>query len=284
MTSAVKNIVACLVVLAVAAVLALAVGHRGLETPLLMFMAVAFGLQVAAFVPSYAAKTEGYYDLTGSISYISVVVFALLWVGRFDVRSLLVAAMVGLWALRLGSFLFLRIRRAGSDSRFDEIKLDGWRFLMVWLLQGLWISVTLLPVFMVMLLPAEPLSWWAAAGVLIWQAGFLLEIVADEQKRQFRKDNDSGSFITSGVWAWSRHPNYCGEIVLWFGLSLIAVPLLHGWHWLALVSPLFVFVLLTKISGVNLLEAAAERRWGDNPAYRDYVRRTPVLWPRPPRY
>lgn len=284
MTSAISKIAACFAVVAVAGGLALAVGRGGHESALLSFMAVAFGLQIVAFVPSYLAGTERYYDLTGSFSYIAVVLFALIWAGRFDERSLLVCVMVILWALRLGSFLFLRIRQAGRDSRFDDIKTDGWRFLLVWLLQGLWISITLLPVLMIILLPAAPLSWWAIAGVLIWQAGFLLEIVADEQKRQFRNKRHREAFISSGVWAWSRHPNYCGEIVLWFGMALIAVPLLHGWHWSALVSPLFVWLLLTRISGVNLLEGAAERRWGDIPAYRDYVRRTPVLWPRPRRH
>ena len=114
--------------------------------------------------------------------------------------------------------------------------------------------------------------------------GFSIEIVADRQKSAFRADPaNAGRFISSGLWAWSRHPNYFGEIVLWFGIAILAWPALAGWQLATLVSPLFVYVLLTKGSGIPPLETRAEERWGDDPAYRAYVERTPVLWPRPPR-
>jgi steroid 5-alpha reductase family enzyme len=108
--------------------------------------------------------------------------------------------------------------------------------------------------------------------------------VADRQKRRFRADpNNRERFIQSGLWAWSRHPNYVGEITLWVGIAFIALPVLAGWQYVTLVSPVFVYVLLTRISGVPLLEDRSEKKWGGNPEYRAYRDRTPVLFPRPSR-
>ncbi|MCB0954424.1 MAG: DUF1295 domain-containing protein, partial [Microthrixaceae bacterium] len=130
----------------------------------------------------------------------------------------------------------------------------------------------------------EPLAWWWLAGAALWTAGFVLESVADLQKSRFRADESNrGDFITSGVWAWSRHPNYLGEIMLWTGVALIALPALQGWQFVTLISPLFVFVLLRYISGIPLLERSARRRWGDDPRWLAYQRNTPMLLPRRPR-
>ena len=114
--------------------------------------------------------------------------------------------------------------------------------------------------------------------------GFAFEVVADEQKRRFRKDGaNSNRFIQSGLWAWSQHPNYFGEILLWVGIAVIAFPVLQGWQYATLISPLFVWLLLTKISGVRMLDASAKRRWGEDTDYQKYRETTPTLIPRPPR-
>jgi steroid 5-alpha reductase family enzyme len=129
--------------------------------------------------------------------------------------------------------------------------------------------------------PFGVLGW---LGFALWLVGFLFEAVADDQKRRFRANPaNEGRFITSGLWAWSRHPNYFGEITLWFGIALIALPALSGWQHATLISPVFVYLLLTRISGIPLLEARAKKRWGDEPAFREYKARTPVLFPRPPK-
>jgi steroid 5-alpha reductase family enzyme len=247
--------------------------------------AFAFLVQWAVFVPSYLAQTEHYFDLTGSLTYLSLALGIPIVVGTADGRTLLLSALVAIWAMRLGSFLFLRVKAQGSDGRFDELKPSFWRFLMTWTLQGLWVSLTLAAALAAMTSTERPpfgvLGW---LGFALWLVGFLFEAVADDQKRRFRANPaNEGRFITSGLWAWSRHPNYFGEITLWFGIALIALPALSGWQHATLISPVFVYLLLTRISGIPLLEARAKKRWGDEPAFREYKARTPVLFPRPPK-
>ncbi|MFT5151832.1 MAG: steroid 5-alpha reductase family enzyme [Planctomycetota bacterium] len=253
---------------------------------LLLCAALAFALNWACFFPAYAARTERYYDLVGSATHLSLVGCATL-LAEPDPRGWLLAGLAAVWALRLGSFLFLRIHRAGSDRRFDEVKQDFGQFLIAWTLQALWVFLTLccaLAAITITSAEPQPLGVWAVVGGLVWALGFGVEVAADRQKSVFRKDPaNAGRFISSGLWAWSRHPNYCGEIVLWVGVAVIALPALSGWQYVTLVSPLFVYVLLTSISGVPPLEKRAEEKWGDDPEYRTYVERTPVLWLRPPR-
>lgn len=245
---------------------------------------LAFGINWVAFVPAYLGRTERFYDLTGTLSYLSVMALALL-AGSGSTLSILLAVLVAVWAVRLGTFLVLRIRKDGSDGRFDAIKVDPLRFLMSWTLQGLWVLLTAGAALAAMTTEADAeLGPLTAAGLVVWTVGFAIEATADAQKRAFRRDPaNRGRFIRSGLWAWSRHPNYFGEITLWVGIALIALPALSGWQLLTLVSPLFVTVLLTRISGVPLLEARGRKAWGDEPEYREYVAHTPVLVPRPPR-
>jgi steroid 5-alpha reductase family enzyme len=244
---------------------------------------LAYAVQWVAFIPAYVFQTEAFYDLTGSITYLSVVALAVTVSG--DDRALLLAALIAIWALRLGSFLFLRIRKDGGDSRFTSIKPQFFRFLMFWTIQGLWVVMTAAAALAAMTSGSvEPLGPIAAVGVALWLAGFAFEVVADHQKRVFRRDPaNRGKFIRSGLWAWSRHPNYAGEIVLWCGIALIALPALSGWQYAALISPVFVYILLTRVSGIPPLEGQARHRWGDDPAYIAYRDSTPILWPRPPR-
>lgn len=247
--------------------------------------AIAYVINWIVFIPSSRAKTEKYYDLTGSITYLSVIGAALVLSSDLDARALIAAAMVTVWALRLGTFLFRRVRRDGKDGRFDEIKMDPLRFFMAWTLQGLWVLLTVAcALAIVTASEREDIEWVAIVGIVVWLAGFAIEVVADRQKSTFRRDSSNdGRFITTGLWAWSRHPNYFGEIALWTGMAIMAIPILSSWRWVLLISPIFVTVLLTRISGIPMLEARAEKRWGDDPEFRAYTDSTSVLIPRPPK-
>jgi steroid 5-alpha reductase family enzyme len=246
---------------------------------------LAFVLNWAAFVPAYWFQTERYYDLTGSFTYVSLVGVGLALSGRQDARALILAGLVVVWATRLGGFLFTRISLDGSDGRFDVLKPSLPRFLMAWTLQGLWVLFTLSCALAAITTSRPvPLGVLALIGMLVWATGSAIEVMADGQKRRFRADPaNHGRFIQSGIWAWSRHPNYFGEITLWLGIALIAFPALSGWQHVTLISPVFVYILLTRISGVPLLESRAKKRWGDEPEYRAYKARTPSVFPRPPK-
>ena len=164
------------------------------------------------------------------------------------------------------------------------LKPDFARFLLTWTLQGLWVFLTVsCALAAITAAAAQPLGALAALGTAVWIAGFAIETIADRQKAVFRADPaNRDRFISTGLWAWSRHPNYCGEILLWIGVALIALPALSGWSLVTLISPLFVYLLLTRISGIPLLESRSQAKWGDSPDYQAYKARTPVLWLRPP--
>lgn len=246
---------------------------------------LAYAVNWLVFVPSNAAQTEKYYDLTGSVTYISVTLVAVLLSADLDARALIVAAMVVVWAARLGTFLYRRISRDSKDDRFDKIKTDPLRFFMTWTIQGLWVLFTAAAAWAIITSEArQDLGWVAFVGIAIWLAGFTIEVAADRQKSAFKQDpSNQGKYISSGLWAWSRHPNYFGEIMLWTGVAIIALPILSGWRWAVLISPVFVYLLITRISGVPMLEKKADERWGGQPDYERYKAATPELVLRPPR-
>jgi len=240
---------------------------------------LAFLVQWVVFVPSWFGHTEHFFDLTGSLTYLAVVALTLVTRGSVTPYSLLVAAMVAVWALRLGAFLTTRVRAAGSDTRFAAMKYRFAWFLMTWTLQGLWVLLTAAAALAAITSPEDrQVDALVLLGAAIWVFGFGIEVTADEQKRRFRaRPENLNRFIATGLWAKSRHPNYVGEILLWFGVSVAAFPALSGWSMVTLVSPFFVWLLLTRVSGVPLLEASADRRWAGDPEYEAYKVATPTL-------
>ena len=241
------------------------VGSSGLPVFALTAL-IAFGMQWLGFAAAYALQTEKFFDLTGAITYVSVTLLAVLLSPKADARTLLLMILVFVWAGRLGTFLFLRVLKAGKDARFDELKPSFPRFLNTWTLQGLWITLTAAAALAAISngnrQPMGVLGW---LGLLVWLVGFGFEAIADAQKSRWRaQPENKGKFIDVGLWSRSRHPNYFGEIVLWIGVALIAAPVLQGWQWVTLISPVFVTLLLTKVSGVPMLEKRSDEKWGGN--------------------
>ncbi len=243
---------------------------------------LAFLIQWLAFIPAYLLQTEKFFDLTGSITYISVTIIAFFFSTGVDGRSILLLVLVVIWATRLGTFLFRRIKKAGKDDRFDELKPSFIRFLNVWTIQGLWVTFTMAAALVAITTTTrKELDLFAIIGFLVWVFGFTIEIIADSQKGRFSANPENkGKFIQTGLWSRSRHPNYFGEIMLWVGVAVIALPVLQGWQWVALISPVFVTLLITRVSGVPLLENKADKKWGGQEDYEAYKKRTPVLIPR----
>ena len=277
-----------IVVSLIIAVLILTAGSQGSVSfggyPLFALCgSIGFALHWAVFVPSYAFKTEHYFDLTGSLSYITTVAAAIVLNPSLDLRDLIICAMITVWALRLGSFLFWRIKKDGQDKRFIVMKTKFTWFLMTWTIGGLWVLVTMAAGLAALTsnITAE-LGLISYLGIALWLFGFIVEVTADNQKTEFRKNPDNRNrFITTGVWSWSQHANYFGEITLWFGLALVALPVLSGWQLATLISPVFVYFLLTKVSGIPLLDRLAKQKWGTNSDSLTYTQATSklLLWP-----
>ena len=284
----IRSVIAIIIIMLVAAGLAFAGSQGGYVVsgiPLFaLCVALAFIINWIAFIPAYIWRTEKFFDLTGSITYIAVTAVAVFLSPTVDGRSWLLLGMISIWAIRLGSFLFLRIRAAGEDRRFREIKQSFARFLATWTIQGLWVSFSIAAALAAITSEYRlDLGIFALIGFLVWLLGFGFEVIADRQKSQFKANPaNEGKFISTGLWSWSRHPNYFGEIILWIGVAIIALPILQGWQWITLISPIFITLLLTRISGIPMLEKRADEKWGGQEDYETYKASTSVLIPRPP--
>ncbi|MEI6290895.1 MAG: DUF1295 domain-containing protein, partial [Chloroflexota bacterium] len=242
----IKAIVVLLILIIIGVLFAMAGSQGGSQyagLPLFaLLVGFAFLIQWLVFIPSYLRQTEKFFDLTGSLTYISMATSALLLTPGADARSYLLWALVLIWAIRLGTFLFGRIKKAGRDDRFDEIKPDFLRFLTVWTIQALWVIFTIAAALIAITAAGkQELDLFAILGLVIWLIGFSIEVTADSQKSRFSADPaNKGRFIRTGLWSRSRHPNYFGEILLWVGITVIALPVFQGWQWAALISPVFV--------------------------------------------
>ena len=239
-----------------------------------------FLIHLLIFVPSYYFQTEKFFDLTGTISYVSSVFFIFFKTNTVDsinLGSLALSTFIIIWSLRLGTFLFLRIKKAGKDRRFNEIKKSFSWFFMTFSLSGMWVTIC-----SICALPGIAngiiFSSTTIIGIIIFTIGFTIEIIADSQKTKFRAmDDNKDKFISIGLWKYSRHPNYLGEIILWLGISLISFSSLEGLQYITLISPIFTYLLLVNVSGINLLEKSGEKKWGHLDSYKSYKENTPRL-------
>ena len=265
-------------------IVAIAIANASGSSLVLQAVFIAFSIQWIAFIPAYIFQTEKFYDLMGSITYLTVIWFTLMSssneLALTNIGNIIIVLLISSWAVRLGTFLFLRIKKDGEDKRFRTIKPSASRFFMTWTLQGLWVS--LCSMCALTAISSENgiiLNLFFYIGVVIFIFGFAIEIIADNQKSKFRSiEANKDSFITTGLWAKSRHPNYLGEILLWLGVAIISLSSLSGWQYLTLISPIFTYLLLVYVSGVRMLEERGEKKWGHNEEYIKYKSTTPRLF------
>ena len=257
------------------------------DIPLIYYcISISFLIHWIIFIPSFLNKTEKFYDFTGMVAYLSVIGFALYQknkiLGSIDFDSALLGILISVWTLRLGMFLFYRVFKVGEDDRFKEVKQVPSKFLVWFTVSGLWVSLTSIAALKVLTSQVEHNNYYFVyLGLALWIFGFLFEVIADYQKTKFKNNPENkDQFISSGLWSLSRHPNYFGEIILWIGVFIITIPSLSGIDYLTILSPLFVYTLLNKISGINLLEIKAQKRWGDLDSYKEYRSKTPQLIPK----
>lgn len=203
----------------------------------------------------------------------------------FGGRRLLILVLTGCWGLRLAAHLTWRNWGEAEDHRYGQWRRSASRFWIVSLFKVFWLQALFLWIIS-MVLQAAQLSPQPARfttldiiGLLVWTVGFVFESVADWQLARFKADPaNRGRVMDQGLWAWSRHPNYFGEFLVWWGFFLVALTTPGGW-W-TVISPIIVSLVLLKMTGLPLTEAALKER---RPGYSDYIKRTSSFFPRPPK-
>lgn len=244
---------------------------------------LAFLIQWVAYIPAYIFQTEKFYDLTGSLSYLTVIWFVFFSsnnLSGLNIQNLIVVTLISIWAIRLGTFLFGRIHKDGEDKRFRTIKTSASQFFMTWTLQGMWVSIcTMCAITAISSSQGIIANALFYLGLAFFIVGFAIEVVSDQQKSAFRAvPGNKEKFITSGLWSKSQHPNYFGEILLWSAIALLSISSLNGTQYLTLISPIFTYVLLVYISGVRMLDDMGNKKWGHLEEYKEYKRNTPTLF------
>ncbi len=252
--------------------------------PLLLSAIVSVAINGLFFGFAAWKKTDVVTDLSYSLSFAAVAIMLALGNTVPGTAAVLPCLLVIVWAARLGGYLFTRIRRIKVDHRFDGMRDRPARFLRFWILQALTVLVIMLPVTLSLgaSSPRRPIDVFLFAGVLLWLLGFSLEVVADWQKSAFKKSGRKG-FVRTGLWSWSRHPNYFGESLLWWGIFTMTVPALGNLVWVGVLGPLFITLLLLFVSGLPPLEKAADKKYGGQPEYESYKKATSLFIPLPPQ-
>ena len=290
MSKNIKDYISVIIAFFIGALIAIGGSQNGAQYhgyPILFIcLMISFVLHWIAFIPAYLARTEKLYDIAVTVAYLSVLATASYLTmissnNNLQLRSIIAIILVLIWALRLGIFLFVRVLKAGEDRRFREVKQNFSKFLVWWSVSALWVFLTAANALtMIINNVSFTDDFYFYFGLSLWLIGFSFEAIADEQKRRFKSDKkNKDAFISTGLWGLSRHPNYFGEILLWVGMAVIALPTLIGWQYVTLISPIFIYFLLTRVSGVNLLEDRANQKWGGTEEYESYVKKTPVLIP-----
>lgn len=242
-------------------------------------------LNIVMFLFAFRNKTDKLTDISYALTFVGIALFGVLN-NEMSSAQWVAFALVLIWAARLGSYLLIRIKAMGRDKRFDDKRNNFWKFGGFWILQAVTAWVVMLPVSFLMQTSAETeLSTLVIISGLVSLGGIVFEAVADMQKFYFVQNKDNkGKWIANGLWKYSRHPNYFGEIMTWYGVYFVC------YTWLserdsaiALLGPIFITFMLGFVSGIPLLEASAEKKWGKDPKYKDYKRKTSILIPLPRR-
>ncbi|MFC1633991.1 DUF1295 domain-containing protein, partial [Planctomycetota bacterium] len=223
-------------------------------------------------------------DIAWGTGFVVTAVTAMIFTESATTHGLLAMFLVVLWGMRLSLHILLRNRGKGEDLRYRKWRQEWGKhaviraYFQVFLLQGLLIIVISLPVTMIITSGQNPLGISDFLGVCIWFAGFVFEALGDYQLMRYKRDPaNRGKIMTQGLWRYTRHPNYFGEVILWWGIYLIALSAPKGWA--TILGPMTITYLILKVSGIPLLE----EKYKDNPEFQMYKKRTSAFLPLPPR-
>ena len=245
----------------------------------------AMAIQAVFFLFAASFRTDKVTDLSYSLSFVVLAVALLVLSSEPTAPRVLVTAAIVLWGARLGTYLLARVIRTGRDVRFDSIRDRVLRFAGFWLLQGVTVWVVMLPAAVLNSAPPTTgLHWATILGGSLWLLGFIIEALADAQKYRFRSNAENeGRWVNMGLWRYSRHPNYFGEMLCWWGIWIVSLRALSGWLWLTALSPFFLTLMLLFVTGIPTVEKRASQKYGEVEEYREYRRTTNSLVPGPRR-
>lgn len=251
--------------------------------PYIMALFISLGINLLFFLLASTFKTDKFTDFTYGFTFITLVLFFLLKTQTFYLPQILLATMVVIWGIRLITYLLVRILKIKKDRRFNKIREKPLKFLQFWVFQGLAVWVILLPsIYLLNKTESMPLSLVMVLGIFVWALGLLTETVSDWQKFTFKNNPQNvGLWIQTGLWKYSRHPNYFGEILCWLGIFIFVLPTIQGISWLTIVNPIFITFILLFVSGIPLLEKSNDAKYSDNKNYWVYKKKTSILVPLP---
>ncbi len=249
----------------------------------MLYLGVSFVINMSMFLIAFRLQSDKLTDISYAVTFMTLALFGF-FRSSGEIFHVLLLIMVGLWAIRIGGFLLYRVIKIGKDQRFDGMREHFFTFSRFWILQAVTVWVLMLPSLLAFESSGQ-LSTLAYIGLAIWTVGLVTEAVADFQKYRFSQvAKNKGTWIDSGIWRFSRHPNYFGEILVWVGVYCVTyVSLAPVEAWIGLLSPVFITVLLLFVSGLPLLEKSADKKWAHVKEYRAYKAATSVLIPLPKR-
>ncbi|PWZ22403.1 hypothetical protein Zm00014a_043263 [Zea mays] len=245
---------------------------------------VTVGYQLLFFIITALLRFDKVTDFAGSTNFIIIAILTLALKGAWHFRQIVLTVLVTIWGLRLGLFLLMRILQWGEDRRFDKMRDNLGKLAVFWIFQAVWVWSVSLPVTVVNASDRNPsIEARDIIGWIIWLVGICVEAAADQQKLVFKSSpSNRGKWCDAGLWKYSRHPNYFGEIFLWWGVFVASTPVISDAEWLVILGPIFLTLLLLFVSGIPLLESSADKRYGRLEEYRVYKNTTSPLIPLPP--
>lgn len=241
---------------------------------LLNYLLFSVGVNMLMFLVAYFRQTDKLTDISYSLTFIAMALYSF-WRSEQSTVDTILMGLVLIWGLRLGGYLLYRIQRIGQDQRFDEIRISFKSFFLFWLMQGVTCFVVMVPVILAHRVEGKTQGWLLGVGIALALLGWLLEAVADAQKFSFKQQHPD-TFMDRGVWAYVQHPNYAGELLFWWSIFLACIAFTP---WYAVVGPLWITFIITRFSGITLLQEKWEEKYGDDPAFRAYQERTWKLLP-----
>ena len=249
---------------------------------ILLALLISFAIQIFFFAIASSLKTDKVTDLSYGLTFIIISLY-FLFTKPLSFPNIILATMVILWGLRLATYLFVRILKTKTDKRFDGMRENFLKFAQFWILQGFSIWIISLPTVYFLNQDNSNTNFISYTGFFIWAVGLIIETIADYQKFRFKNQNKTG-WIDTGLWKYSRHPNYLGELFVWWGIFLYIFPSLSGFGFLTVLGPIFITILLLFVSGIPILEKKADEKYGENNEYLSYKKKTGILFPKLSRH